>query len=303
MRRSNSLLATKVGYFLAVAELGSIRAASRELNIASSAINRQILQLEEIMGQPLFERVGRGLVLSEAGDILARHLKTVLHGFDDTLGSIDSLKGLQSGTVRVATVESVSVDLLPDLLTAFSDRYPGIEVRLTVTGSDAVTRLVLEREVHLGFTFNPTSLEGLTVGFEKALKIGAIVSPGHPLSGRKDLALEECFRYPLALPAPGLSLRAALDVVLSKLNTQPRKRLEANSLRVMSTLARDGRLVAFQTEVGIESDLKAGTLVFIPLNDPDLPLDRLMLVRQSGRQLSPAAQAFFEHTIASIRAD
>jgi DNA-binding transcriptional LysR family regulator len=99
------------------------------------------------------------------------------------------------------------------------------------------------------------------------------------------------------LAGRGLSLRAALDAALGEGKLRPRPVIEANSLRVMSSLARAGHLIAFQPRVGIEQHLKTGALVFVPLSDPTLPLDRLMLVRQRGRTVTPAAEAFFEHVI------
>lgn len=301
MHRGNSLLSTRMRYFLAVAELGSIRAASRDLNIASSAINRQVLMLERSFDQPLFERVGRGLVLTEAGETLMRHLRMTMRGFDDALDALDSLKGLRGGTVRLATVESVSVMLLPRLLVSFHALYPGIEVALTVAPADVVTNLVLDREADLGFTFNPSSLAGLDVGYEKALPVGAIVAPGHPLAGEKRVSLARCLEFPVALPARGISIRSVLETVLRRSSTPRTQCLETNSLRVMSTLAGSGRVVAFQTRIGIERDLEQGMLVFLPLSDSALPPDRMMVVRQAGRTLSPASEAFFGHVVGSIQ--
>jgi DNA-binding transcriptional LysR family regulator len=297
MRIDNAILSIGFRYFSAVADAGSIRGAARELNIASSAVNRQILLLEQTLGVALFERLGRSLRLTEAGAILHAQVRATLRDYEDTLGAIDDLRGLKRGRVRVATVESVSVSPLPDIVTSFRERYPGIGIALTVAGSDAVTAQVLAYEADLGFTFNPTSLEGLEIAFEKPMRIGALLAPSHPLAGRGELSLGECLDYPHAWPSKGLSLRAALDAALGEGKLRPRPVIEANSLRVMSSLARAGHLIAFQPRVGIEQHLKSGALVFVPLSDPTLPLDRLMLVRQRGRTVTPAAEAFFEHVI------
>ncbi len=299
MRIENAILSTAFRYFAAVARAGSIRAAARQLNIASSAINRQILMLEEAFGMALFERTGRALRLNQAGELLLVQITATAREYEDTLAAIEALKGLRSGTVRVATVESVSVELLPDMLASFNAAYAGISVELQVTGSDAVTSQVLAREADIGFTFNPASLDGLEVAYENALQIGAIVSTDHPLAAKHQVSLEECLAHPYAWPARGLSLRTALDTALQQIDRPARPVLQANSLRVMAAMARQGRCVAFQTEVGIEQHLTSGTLKFLPLTDEALPPDRLMLVRQAGRAPSLAAQAFFEHVIAA----
>lgn len=300
MRIENAILSTAFRYFAAVARAGSIRAAARELNIASSAINRQILILEETIGVALFERTGRALVLNQAGELLLTQITATGREYEDTLAAIEALKGLHSGTVRVATVESASVELLPAFLSGFNAAYPGISIELQVTGSDAVTARVKAREADIGFTFNPLSLNGLDVEYEKALQISAIVSPDHPLAARTSVSLTDCLQYPYAWPAHGLSLRTALDIARQKLERPAAPLLQANSLRVMAALARQGRCVAFQTEIGIEQQLAAGELKLLPLTDEALPPDRFMLVRQAGRTPSLAANAFFEHVIKEI---
>jgi len=300
MRIENAILSTAFRYFAAVARAGSIRAAARELNIASSAINRQILMLEEAIGIALFERTGRALRLNQAGELLLAQITATGREYEDTLAAIEALKGLRSGTVRVATVESASVELLPAFLASFNAAYPGISVELQVTGSDAVTARVRAREADIGFTFNPASLEGLDVAYENAMQIGAIVSPDHPLAGHKTISLTECLAHPYAWPAHGLSLRTALDIARQQLERSAPPLLQANSLRVMAALARQGRCVAFQTEVGIEQHLQTGALKFLPLTDEVLPPDRFMLVRQAGRSPSLAAEAFFEHVIEQL---
>ena len=113
--RARLLYSPAMRYFAAVAEHGAIRAASRELNVASSAVNRQILWLEDSLGVPLFERVGRRLQLSPAGEILLRHVTHVLRDFEQTTSELDALKGLKRGIVRIASVESVATELLSDL--------------------------------------------------------------------------------------------------------------------------------------------------------------------------------------------
>ena len=289
-----AILATGFRYFLAVAEAGSIRAAAKRLNIVSSAVDRQILMLERSLGIELFDRVGRGLRLSEAGRILLERVRETIANYGDVVTEISALKGLQRGKVKVATVESVTVNLLPELLIRFWDRWPGIEIAATVTGADAVTRLVQTGDADVGFTFNPPLLDGLSIVHERTFRIGALMSPRHPLAQRQSVSIAECAAYPLATPAPGLSLRTLIDAALVRHAGVARPRIEVNSLRLMSALARRDGCIAFQTAVGIEQELESKALVLVPLCDGDVAPNRFVAVMDSARSRNPAVAAFIE---------
>ncbi len=294
MRLEHAMLSTAFRYFQATAQAGSIRAAARGMNVASSAVNRQILMLEDALGLKLFERTGRKLVITEPGTVLLQTVESSLAGYEQALRVIEAMKGLETGQVHVASVESVAVSLLPRILKAFRVLYPGIRVRVMVTDADTVTEAVATRRADLGITFNPRNLEGLDVALRRRVTVGAVVGRKHPLSVRQWVSLEECLAYPLAYPATGLSLRAVLDAVDRPDIGTADMALEANSLRLMASLARlDDAFVTFQTPIGIETDLAAGDLVFLPLTDESLPPEDMALVRQRSRAPSPAAEAFF----------
>jgi len=281
-------------YFAAVCESLSIRAAARRLNIASSAVNRQILQLEETIGGPLFERQGRTLRLLPMGEILARHARMTLGDLDATAADMDAVQGLRRGLVRVACVESIASDLLPAIVAEFARRFPLIHVAVTVESSSAVTGLVARGEVEIGLTFNPPRQAQLSVALARDLAIGAVVARGHPLAERPSVTLADCLDYPLVLPTRGMSIRDALDSAFAATGSAPRSFVEANLLRFMATLALQGRFVAFQTRLGIARQLSDGSLVFVPLADAGLPVDRLAVVTRTDATLRLAPAIFFD---------
>ena len=292
MKTPESFIAIGYRYFLAVAETGSVRAASRHLNVAASAISRQLILLEDQLGIALFDRSGRKLELSPAGEILLRGLRVASHGHEATLDNLNALRGLKRGRVRVATVESVSVSVLPEVLLEFAGKYPGIEVSVTVAGSDAVTELVRDHTADVGLTFNPTSLEGLESVITRDFQLGAVMAPDHALARSKTLTLDGCFAHRVAWPSRGLSLRAVLDKAMTGRANSIQPAFECNSLRLMATLARLGSCIAFQPPIGIEQDLVNGSLVWIPLAEKRLIADRLMVVRRQGQKGRLATDAF-----------
>jgi DNA-binding transcriptional LysR family regulator len=298
---SRNLYSPAMRYFLAVAEAGSIRAASRELNVASSAVNRQVLWLEEALGLQLFDRVGRRLRLSQAGELLLAHIRRTFSDFEGTVAELDALKGLRRGTVSIASVESVAEKLLPAVISGFRRRYPGIHVNVSVSSSIEAARKVEAAEADVGFTFDPPDTSALTIAFHHDLVIGALMRPDHPLAGTRALSLLDCLKYPVVLPAEGLSLRTRIDAVRRSIPGASRTYVEANSLRLMRVLAREEQVIGFQTMIGCEDELTNGTLIFKPLTDKPLQADRLCVVTSSLRALALAPGMFFDHAVFALR--
>ena len=293
MQKADGFLAGGCRFFLVVAEAGSIRAAARQINTAASAVSRQITLLEESLGIDLFERTGRKLRLSAAGEELQRALTASSLIHEQAIDRLNALRGLKSGRVRIAAVESISVSLLPRILEEFNALHPGVQLLVTVTGSDTVAALVRESAADVGFTFNPSSFEGLDVAHVMDLPLGAVVSPSHDMARSTQVSLKECMNHALAWPARGLSLRTLLDTLARRQKLQVKPALESNSLRIMASMAAHGIGVAFQTTIGIEQELSSGTLRFIPLADRGIPPDRMMLVNRPGLA-SQAAAAFLD---------
>jgi len=296
MQYADSVLATSYRYFLCVAQLGSVRAASRQLNVAASAISRQILLLEGQLGISLFERQGRHLMLTEAGSVLLKSLKHLQVGHEEALTALTGFKDLKRGRIRIATVESISVGILPDLVAEFAEGFPGIQVAITVSDADTVIDLVRDHDADIGFTFSTAALEGLSVEFERSYRLGATMAPTHPLAGRAKLSLTDCLGFPVAWPAHGLSLRAIIDQGLNGVAAQVTPAYECNSLRLMASLARRGACIAFQTQIGIEHEIRGGQLIFKPLTDRRLPLDHLKLVRRQKLTARSPLSAFLDLT-------
>ena len=295
MRGRGAILSNGYRSFLAVAEAGSIRAAARELNIVSSAVNRQILMLEEDLGIRLFDRIGRGLRLSEAGTLLLRQVRETVDRHDDVVAELDTLRGLKRGRVRLATVESIAAERLPHLLARFWALHPGVEIGLVVAGADEVARLVESNAADLGFTFSTRPLPGMRVVHGRPHGLGAVLPPDHRYAASASLCLDDLAGEPLVLPARGLSLRAALEPALERIGRQLAVRAECDSLRLTAALVRTASAVGFMTPVGIERELAAGELAFVPLADPDLLADHLQVVarERSVPSLAVAALADF----------
>src|ERR1700740_1479975 len=122
--RAHRLHAPMIVYFDAIRKAGSIREAARRLNVASSAVNRQLLKLEAELGTPLFERLPAGLRLTHAGAPFARHAIEVLQDAERVRSELDSMRGLKTGHVEIVAVEALISELLPNVLSRVREIYP-----------------------------------------------------------------------------------------------------------------------------------------------------------------------------------
>lgn len=282
-------------YFVEVAKVGSIRGAARKLNVVSSAVNRQILNLEQQFEMQLFDRVGRGIQLSEAGKVLLVHAKRALRDFDSALEALDDLSGLRRGVVKVAIVESLADIFMTYVISKFQHEYPGIEVDVTVGSAARVMQSIAAAQVHVALGFNVPNHEELSPVNHQELGIGVVVASDHKLAKNKSCTLNECMNFAIAMPNENLSIGNILSQAMGDNGLKPKTLVRTNSLRFMKSLALESGYVAFQTRLGIEAERLEGKLVFIPISKPKLPKDQLVLVTNNTHELSLAPRTFITY--------
>src|SRR5271156_553249 len=113
-------------YLHEVARLGSMRKAAERLNVAASAINRQILALEEELGTPIFQRMPRKLVLTAAGEVIIRHVRQTLKDLEQARSKIEDLKGLRRGEITVAMMSGLAANIVPRIVAVFQRSNPRV---------------------------------------------------------------------------------------------------------------------------------------------------------------------------------
>ncbi len=282
-------------YFDAVRRHGSVREAARHLGLAASAVNRQVLNLEEELGMKLFERLPGGMSLTAAGEVMARHAIAVLQDERRAFGEFDALRGLRRGEISVISAESLNTDFLPEALGIMARRYPAIRSRIQTAGSNEIPGALLRGEADLGIGFSLTrnrELQQLAVG---RFRLGAIMRPDHPLAAEAVdgvVSFAQCVRHKLILPAPELSIFSLLEAPLQRYQGRLVVAAEVNSLALMKTLALRLNAVAFRSRIGLEEELAAGQLVFLPLAKPGPVVTELGVYLRQGRSLPVALDVF-----------
>lgn len=136
--------------FIAVAEREHVTAASRAMNVTQSAVSAAIAALEERYGVRLFDRVGRGIRLSEAGHLFLPEARAVVTQAAAAENILDEISGLKRGTLRAVASQTIAAYWIPSILVAFRRKYPQIKVELAVSNTEEAAKKVREGEAELG---------------------------------------------------------------------------------------------------------------------------------------------------------
>lgn len=275
--------------FDTIRRCGSIREAARRLNISSSALNRQLLQLEAEMGAALFERLPQGLLLTPVGEILTRHVIGVLHDVQRLEGELASLKGIQRGAFDVAAVPSLMSAFLPKVLQQMRQRYPAVKINVRIGDSEETARMVAEGDADVALTFVRRKNEALRQCAVGAFPLGAVVPSSHALAGRSHVTFAECARYPLVVPTPALAFYPEIASLLLR-HKRANVVLETSSLELVKGLSLRDQGVAFLNSFSIEREIEEGLLRHIRLK-PRIDYHLGVYVR-AERALPPALDAF-----------
>ncbi|HEY8287859.1 MAG TPA: LysR family transcriptional regulator [Acetobacteraceae bacterium] len=292
--------AAALHYFDAVRRAGSIRGAARRLNVASSAVNRQILGLEAELQTPLFERLPAGLKLTAAGEIVAHHVISLLRDAERVRSDLDALRGLHAGHVELVTLEGVCHAIVPAAIAAMSVRYPRVTVGVGICGTEDIPAAIVNGDAHLGLAFEVRPRPDLRRIASARFSLGAVVVPGSPLAGASGITLNELRDQHLILPKRNFANREQLHPVMFLAGMARHKRYEAGSIDLMKQLVLRGVGVALMTRVGLEAELEAGRLVHVPLRQGrSFIYSELGLYARADTPL-PIAAEMFAHDVSGI---
>ncbi|MBB4015397.1 DNA-binding transcriptional LysR family regulator [Chelatococcus caeni] len=283
---------TALRYFLEVVRTGSVSEASSRLNVAASAVSRQIAKLERDLGSRLFERRPRGMVLSEAGRLLATYARRMTLEGERVVGRIRELEGLARGEVRIATTEGFALDMMPEAIVAFRRRYEGIRFDLAVVPFTAVTRLVQNGDVDIGVTFGLAPSPDVKVQRAWPAPILAVMTPDHPLAARESLTLQDLRDHPITLSEANTTLRQLVDMACADEGVALEPVLITNFVSAQRRFVetKGGMLVA--SPLSMVSGLVSGRLVARPVRSELLHRRRFEIQTMLDRTLPTAAEAF-----------
>lgn len=289
-------------YIDEVARSGSIRAAGERLNVAASAINKHVLQLEEMIGEPLFERLPRGLRLTPAGEILVAHVRRTIKEYSQVEAEIRDLKALQSGEVIIATMNGLAGGIVPKAAAKFCARHPRLKISIRVMFIHDIVQAVVDGEADLGLAFNLPPSQQLETLWKMDTRLGAVVSPEHPLVGLAPLPLAHCEPYPLIFADKSMLIHGIVADAFTNAGLNVEPAFLTNSIEAMKCLAAAGDGIAFLSKFDIAEEQRNGVLTYLQIRDRTFGKNVLSLVQREKRSHGLATSMFAEEITRALRA-
>mgnify|MGYP006268788801 CR=1 FL=1 len=276
-------------YIAEVARRGSVRKAAAALNVAASAIDRQLLKIEASLGTPLFDRGPAGMRPTPAGAILLRHVADTLLDFERVRAEIDDLRGVNTGNVAIAAVDSLLVEFLPRMLDRLRADFPAVCFAVNAAEPADIAGRVAAGEIDLGFTFVGPPPAGTAWLAAVPAPLGVVMPASHPLARRRSLRLDDLRGHPVVLPTGPLPRTMDVDPGFAAFREAARPRLVSNSIAMLKLAIRGGAGISFFTRIGFLSEIAAGEIAWRPLAARPVNRLKLGLLAATGRSRGFAA--------------
>ncbi len=277
--------------FDAVAQTGSITKAAELLFLSQPAVSQQLKELEKSLGVTLFQRLPRGVQLTEAGTILYEYSRKIRRLESEAETSIQELIGLQRGSLLIGASLNIGSYFLPEICAEFCKKYPAISVKVEIANTDSITAQLHNSELEIGL------VEGLVPESEMHSDVFAqdelipVISPSNVLATLRSHSAHRFCSEPLIVRETGSGTRAITDLALEKLGLVPKISLTLGSSEAIKRAVMANAGVAIISRMAVVSELLSGSLLTLPI--PQLTIVRnLYRIYPNGFKLSSSAEAF-----------
>jgi DNA-binding transcriptional LysR family regulator len=277
--------------FAEVAQQGSMTRAAEALHLTPPAVSMQIREVESQVGLPLFDREGRRISLSTAGQYFQVHAKRILGAMKDAENAMARFKKLEHGQLTIGMVSTAKY-FVPRMLARFHQDHPGVDVRLRVAGNrEQLVALMDAGEVDLSVMGRPPKEIATRAEAFAAHPMVFIGPPDHPLLTAGQLAVAALAPYPFIVREQGSGTRAAMHSFFNDHRFEPRIMMEMSSNETIKQAVMAGMGLSFLSLHTLGLELRAGLLRVLDVEGT--PLMRTWnVVHLQSKVLSPAAEAF-----------
>lgn len=253
-------------YFIRSAELQNFTEAAHALYISQSTLSQQIKQLEDELGMPLFDRIGKRVRLTEAGSKFLPYARQTILDADSGRLVINDLKGLKTGELRIGVTYGLS-SLLTPVLVQFSAKYPDVKIMVEFGTSQELLDKLRSARVDFLLSFLELQDNELFISqrlYDSHLTLVAHVS--NEISNKKAVSMKDLQDIPLVLPAKGFHTRQFLNEALANNNIKPNIKMELNDINTLLQLVETGNWCTIMTVAAVKARKTLKTIPIKGLN-------------------------------------
>ena len=277
--------------FQAVAARGSISSGAQRLHLSQSAVSKQLGEFERTLGVNLFDRLPRGVRLTEAGRLLQGYANTLVAVEAEAEAAIRDLRGGVRGRLRLGASRTVGAYLMPALLAQFRRAHPDVEIFLQVESTGTIERRLIENEIDIGFAEGVAGSEQLDYREFARDELVLIAAPKHPVTRSDPAPLSVVLQHPLLMHEVGSGTRAVTERAFAARKIALRPSMTLASTEVIKHTVATGVGIAVLSAFAVRSELAAGTLRTVRMKG--LAIHRpLYRIQRKGAWSSPAVEAF-----------
>lgn len=279
-----------------VAQHQSFTRAAEALHLSQPGVSMQVKQLESAIGMALYEQIGKRIALTDAGRVLQRLSRSVSEQLREAEQTLDELKGVEGGRLRVSVATTVNY-FASRLLSAYCAAHPKVQVSLDVANRESIIRSLSENSTDIVLMGRPP--EGLDVDARPFMENPLVVIAGarHPLASEKQIGLEKLAHETFLIREPGSGTRLAMQRFFQEQGIEPGASIEMTSNEAIKQSVAAGLGLGVVSEHTIDLEKAAGHLVVLDVCH--FPIRRRWYVmHHRAKRLSAAARAFRNFVLA-----
>jgi len=278
--------------FVAIAEARTFTAAAQRTHYTQAALSMQIKQLEKEVGLPLFIRMPRRVVLTEAGEHLLDRARLILREHDSALTELAELAGAERGRLRLGSASGmVSAEALPAILKRLHKGHPRAEVSVTSGTSEELVKRIHAGEIDMAFVSLPVQARSIETELLSKDQLVAVASPRHPLAGQRVVSAFALAGEKLILGERGGNTRRLIDEFFSEAGLRPKVAMELSRQAAIKNMVMSDMGVGIVPLSTAREDVDRGRLVRWWIEGVRINWE-LGVARLSGGYLSPVCQSF-----------
>ncbi len=279
--------------FLAVAETGSFQKAAKQRSVTQSTISRQIQNLEDSLGTPLFHRSSTAK-LTVAGDCFLPHARRIDREWAIAMEEVADLMAGQQTELCVAGIQSVCAYQLPPVLQQFCREFPQIQLRLTALGSDRALKVLRDGLVDMAIVQNNRLLTSTTaemvvdVLYEEPIQV--LMSANHPLAQFERIPWAKLARYPQVIFKDGYGMQRLVQEQFRLQGESLNAALELNTLEAFRGVVRQGELIALLPQSALQEFDTDAVLAVRPTEEPVIAREVVLVTTHDRLAIPPIAR-------------